>query len=187
MVGASGSGKTTLLNIIAGLDKPTGGKVTVGDQDISNLSDSNLSNFRAKTIGFVFQFFYLQPFLSLEKNVQVPLMFAGINNPVERKNRSDELIELVGLSDRKLHRPKELSGGQMQRVAIARALINRPKLIIADEPTGNLDRKNALAVMALFDDIRNKYKSSVLVVTHDNKVADRADRVLELEDGKILT
>lgn len=185
LVGASGSGKSTLLNIIAGLDSPTEGEVVFGDRSLSGLSDNELSNFRTTTIGFVFQFFYLQPFLSLEKNIQVPLMFSGVTSQAERKNRSDELINLVGLDDRKVHLPRELSGGQMQRVAIARALINRPELVIADEPTGNLDSKNAQAVMDLFDAIRNEYKSTVLVVTHDSKVADRADRVLELVDGRI--
>ncbi len=186
LVGPSGSGKSTLLNIMAGLEQPTDGSVVFGDQDIARLSDAQLSDFRARSIGFVFQFFYLQPFLSLEKNIQIPLMFAGVSSAQERQSSSDELIELVGLSDRKQHRPKELSGGQMQRVAIARALINRPKLIIADEPTGNLDSENARIVMDLFDDIRSTYGSSVLVVTHDSNIADMADRVVHLSDGKIV-
>ena len=185
LVGASGSGKSTLLNLIAGLEKPTNGSVRVNGDDIATMSDKQLSEFRSHTIGFVFQFFYLQPFLTLEKNIQVPLMFAGVRDKNERQRRSDELIELVGLSDRKTHLPKELSGGQMQRVAIARALINKPKIVIADEPTGNLDSKNAESVMHLLDNIRTRYNSSVLVVTHDHKISQMADRVLTLEDGRI--
>jgi ABC-type lipoprotein export system ATPase subunit len=184
--GPSGSGKSTLLQIIGGLDKPGSGSVVIDGQDISKLSDRKLSVFRNRTIGFVFQFFYLQPFLSLQTNLAVPGIFARMK-PAEYKARTAELAESVGLQDRLKHLPKELSGGQMQRAAIARALLNRPKLILADEPTGNLDSSNGEAIIELFDKVRRDFGTTVVVVTHDPKVAARADREIVLKDGRIVS
>ncbi len=183
--GASGSGKSTLLQLIGGLDKPSDGKVIVDGNDITKLSDRRLSIFRNKTIGFVFQFFYLQPFLRLQTNLEVPAMFARTKRSVRQK-QSGELAKAVGLEDRLTHLPKELSGGQMQRAAIARALLNRPKLILADEPTGNLDSVNGEAIINLFEQIRKDYGTTIVVVTHDPKVAARADREIRLQDGLII-
>jgi ABC-type lipoprotein export system ATPase subunit len=182
--GPSGSGKSTLLQLIGGLDKPSAGTVIVDNKNITKLNDRQLSLFRNKTIGFVFQFFYLQPFLRLQTNLEVPAMFAR----VKRKDRQapiKELSEAVGLSDRLRHLPKELSGGQMQRAAIARALLNKPKLILADEPTGNLDSTNGSAIIDLFDQVRREFGTTIIVVTHDPKVAARADREVALHDGVI--
>lgn len=182
--GPSGSGKSTLLQLIGGLDKPSEGSVHVDGKNITRLSDRQLSNFRGQTIGFVFQFFYLQPFLRLQTNLEVPGMFARTKRG-ERSTHARELAKEVGLDDRLKHLPKELSGGQMQRAAIARALLNKPKLILADEPTGNLDSKNGAAIIDLFEQVRRDYGTTVIVVTHDPKVAARADREIKLKDGVI--
>lgn len=182
--GPSGSGKSTLLQLIGGLDKPSGGTVSVDGKNITRLSDRQLSIFRNKTIGFVFQFFYLQPFLRLQTNLEVPGMFARTKRS-ERSVYARELAKEVGLDDRLKHLPKELSGGQMQRAAIARALLNKPKLILADEPTGNLDTTNGAAIIDLFEQVRRDYGTTIIVVTHDPKVAARADREIKLKDGVI--
>lgn len=184
LTGPSGSGKSTLLQLIGALDKPSEGSIVIDSHDVSKLSDRNLSNFRNRTIGFVFQFFYLQPFLSLQTNLEVPAMFARVS-PKVRHGRSKELAKRVGLAERLKHRPKELSGGQMQRAAIARALLNGPKLILADEPTGNLDSANGQAIIDLFDEIRHTLGTTIVVVTHDPKIAARADREIVLTDGEI--
>lgn len=184
--GPSGSGKSTLLQLIGGLDKPSQGIVTIGEQNLTKLSDRALSNFRNKTIGFVFQFFYLQPFLNLRTNLTVPAIFAR----TRRKDRllaADQLAEAVGLKDRLSHLPKEMSGGQMQRAAIARALLNKPKLILADEPTGNLDSANGDAIVELFEKVRKDFGTTIIVVTHDPKVAAHADREIVLKDGKVIS
>ena len=178
----SGSGKSTLLQLIGGLDKPTGGTVTVDGQNIGKLSDRHLSNFRNRTIGFVFQFFYLQPFLRLQANLEVPAMFARTGR-AERAARAQELATAVGLAERLQHYPKELSGGQMQRAAIARALLNKPKVLLADEPTGNLDSANSTAIIELFEQIRKDYGTTIIVVTHDAAIAARADREIVMKDG----
>ncbi len=185
LTGPSGSGKSTLLQLIGGLDKSDGGTIQITGQDLSKLRDHKLSRFRNLTIGFVFQFFYLQPFLDLEANIQVPAMFARTKRST-RKKRSLELAEAVGLSERLHHLPRELSGGQMQRAAIARALQNHPPILLADEPTGNLDRKNAVAIFNLFRTICDQQGTTVIVVTHDPVLAATADRVVELQDGAIV-
>ena len=185
ITGASGSGKSTLLQLIGGLDKPTRGDIKVSDISLSKLSDKKLSAFRLKTIGFVFQFFYLQPFLSLEQNLEVPGMFLR-NKRQDRKKRAEEIASKIGLSDRLHHLPKELSGGQMQRSAIARALFNKPKILLADEPTGNLDSKNSATIIDLFEDIRDTLGTTIIIVTHDHGIASRADRVVTLKDGIII-
>lgn len=184
--GPSGSGKSTLLQLIGGLDKPSDGTITVDGKNLTKLSDRHLSTFRNQTIGFVFQFFYLQPFLRLATNLEVPGMFARTKRR-DRMQAASELADAVGLKDRLRHLPKELSGGQMQRAAIARALLNRPKLILADEPTGNLDSTNGTAIIDLFEKVRQDFGTTIIIVTHDPKVAAHADREIVLEDGEIRT
>lgn len=185
ITGASGSGKSTLLQLMGGLDKPTSGEVVFGEKNLAKLSDSKLSEFRRKTVGFVFQFFYLQPFLRLESNITVPAMFAGTKR-AERSSRIKDLAEKVGLSDRLRHFPKELSGGQMQRAAISRALVNNPNILLADEPTGNLDSENGQAIIDLFEAIRSELGMAVVVVTHDRSIAAMADREINLKDGVVV-
>ncbi|MGF7228463.1 MAG: ABC transporter ATP-binding protein [Candidatus Saccharibacteria bacterium] len=185
ITGSSGSGKSTLLQLMGGLDKPTDGTITIAGTNLSQMSDRKLSRFRGQTIGFVFQFFYLQPFLNLERNLEVPGMFAHIKRH-ERRERVHELAAAVGLSERLQHLPRELSGGQVQRAAVARALLNRPKVILADEPTGNLDSKNGAAIIELFEKIRKDYGTTIVIVTHDYAIAQRADRHIALSDG-VLT
>lgn len=185
LTGPSGSGKSTLLQLIGGLDKPSEGKVLVADNDLAKLSDRKLSFFRGQTIGFVFQFFYLQPFLSVQTNLEVPGMFSRTKHN-DRVKKATELSDKVGLSERMKHKPKELSGGQMQRAAIARALLNNPKIILADEPTGNLDSVNGKAIIDLFEQVRSELGTTIIIVTHDSTVARRADREIELSDGVIV-
>ena len=184
ITGTSGSGKSTLLHMLGGLDKPTAGKIEIDGVNIAKLSDGRISQFRNKTIGFVFQFFYLQPFLSLEQNIMVPSMVVKAKNR-DRKARARELAQEMGLAERLKHLPKELSGGQMQRAAIARALFNRPKILIADEPTGNLDSANSAMILRLFQKVRNEYNTTILIVTHDEKIANLADRKLTMHDGEL--
>ncbi len=183
--GSSGSGKSTLLQLIGGLDKPDSGNITIDGVDIKKLSDHKLSLFRGKTIGFVFQFFYLQPFLRLGRNIEVPGMFTRLKRK-ERKLRVKQLAEIVGLSDRLNHFPAELSGGQIQRAAIVRALLNQPKILLADEPTGNLDSTNSAAIIDLFEQIRQQFGTTIIVATHDPNIAARADRIITLKDGAII-
>lgn len=184
IVGASGSGKSTLLHLLGGLDKPSQGKVIIDGQDINKLSDSRLSKFRNQAIGFIFQSFYLQPFLTLRQNIEVASMPARINKK-ERRQKIDDLAKQVDLYDRLKHRPRELSGGQIQRAAIIRALLNNPKIILADEPTGNLDSKNGQDVIRLFKDICSQYRTTVVIATHDQEIASQADRIITIKDGKI--
>lgn len=185
ITGASGSGKSTMLQLMGALDQPTAGIVTVAGKNLRKTRDGRLAQFRAETIGFVFQFFFLQPFLRLERNLEVPSMFARVPTRV-RRERTKELAGKVGLSERLRHYPKELSGGQMQRAAIARALMNSPKLLLADEPTGNLDSVNGKAIIDLFEAIRDELGTTVVVVTHDAGIAARADREIKMKDGKVV-
>lgn len=185
LMGPSGSGKSTLLQLLGGLDAPSSGSVTVAGNDLHSMSDHKLSEFRGSTIGFVFQSFYLQPFLRLERNLEVPGIFAGTKHGI-RRARALELAQVVGLSERLDHYPKELSGGQIQRAAIVRALFNNPKILLADEPTGNLDSKNSESIIELFENIREKFGTTVVIATHDPEIANRADRIIRLKDGALL-
>lgn len=185
LVGASGSGKSTLLHLLGGLDKPTSGEIIVGEQKIRSMSDRQLSQFRNQTIGFVFQSFYLQPFLTLSRNIEVASMPQRMKR-TERKQRIEELAKQVGLYDRLCHHPRELSGGQVQRAAIARALLNRPAIILADEPTGNLDSANSHDIIELFLQIKERYGTTIVIATHDGEIATKADRTITLKDGRLL-
>lgn len=185
ITGTSGSGKSTLLHILGCLDKPTSGRVTIEGQDTMKLSDAKLSELRKRTIGFIFQSFYLQPFLHLDDNVTVPAMFTN-KKKKDIDAQTASLLEQVGLADRAKHFPKELSGGQIQRAAIARALVNTPSILLADEPTGNLDSANGQAILSLFRMIREKLGTTIIVVTHDAAIAHQADRVITLKDGAVV-
>jgi putative ABC transport system ATP-binding protein len=184
ITGPSGSGKSTLANVIGGLDTPTSGTVLVDGQDLSHTRDSQLSNYRNQHIGFIFQSFNLQGTNTALENVMLPLVFGRMKNK-DRKARAKECLEAVGLGDRLKHKPGQLSGGQRQRVAIARALAGNPKIIIADEPTGNLDSTKGQEVMKLLGDL-NKKGITLLVITHDPTVARQARRIVEIHDGKII-
>jgi len=181
IMGRSGSGKSTLLHILGCLDIPTSGVYRLNNIEVSSLNDKELSKVRCSQLGFVFQSFNLLPQLNVMENVEVPLLYAGVEQK-ERRKRCHEMLELVGLSDRVEHRPTQLSGGQMQRVAIARALVNTPVLILADEPTGNLDTATSAEIMALFLDL-NRRGRTIIMVTHDQQVAAYAHRVLHIVDG----
>lgn len=185
ITGASGSGKSTLLQMIGGLDKPTSGRVLINGTDLAKLSDKDLAHFRNQVIGFVFQFFYLQPFLKLIDNIAIPAMFASVKDE-ERLQRAHDLLDIVGLKDRALHYPHELSGGQIQRAAIARALINNPNIILADEPTGNLDDANSQDIIRLLRHMSRTYGTTVIIVTHDIAIASQADRKIQLYEGRLL-
>ncbi|WP_346848902.1 ABC transporter ATP-binding protein [uncultured Clostridium sp.] len=182
IVGASGSGKSTLLHLIGGLDIPTSGKVFINDIDIYKQNETGLSIFRRRNIGFIFQFFNLMPILDVEENISLPAL---LDSEKVDKKYLDEIISMVGLEDRRKHIPSELSGGQQQRVSIARALINKPSIILADEPTGNLDSKNSKEVIELLKVTARKYNQTLILITHDRNVAEQADRVITLSDGKI--
>lgn len=184
ITGTSGSGKSTLLHLLGGLDKPNKGEIIVAGKSLKAMHDATLARFRNETIGFVFQFFYLQPFLTLQANIEVPAMFSRTKKSV-RRIKSTELADAVGLNERLKHLPRELSGGQMQRAAIARAIQNSPKILFADEPTGNLDRTNALAIFDLFETIRDTQGTTIVVVTHDKELAEKADRVINMQDGAV--
>lgn len=182
IMGPSGSGKSTLLYILGGLDTPTGGRVLLNGTDISSFGDEKMSGLRRRSIGFVFQFYNLIPNLNVEENIMLPLLLDG--QKMERcKDRLDRILDMVDLSDRRRHTPRELSGGQQQRVAIGRALITRPSLILADEPTGNLDRQNSREVIALLKESSKKYEQTIIMITHNRSIAQAADRVLQVSDG----
>lgn len=183
IMGPSGSGKSTLMNIIGCLDTPTGGSYILNGTDVSQLVDDNLAEIRNKEIGFVFQTFNLMPRYTALENVMLPLVYAGVGKK-DREKRALEVLEDVSLSDRISHKPNELSGGQRQRVAVARALVNKPSIILADEPTGNLDSKTSIDIMQLFSDIHSK-GNTIILVTHEEEIAQHAHRIIRLRDGEI--
>lgn len=183
IMGPSGSGKSTLMNIIGCLDTPTGGEYILNNTDVSRLIDNQLAEIRNKEIGFVFQTFNLLPRYTAFENVMLPMVYAG-KSKAERIRRAEEVVESVGLTDRANHRPNEMSGGQKQRVAVARALVNNPSIILADEPTGNLDSKTSIDIMNLFYEI-HKLGNTIILVTHEEDIALHAHRILRLRDGEI--
>jgi putative ABC transport system ATP-binding protein len=185
IMGASGSGKTTLMNIIGCLDTPTSGEYYLNNQLVSGLSDDELAGIRNKEVGFVFQTFYLLPRYNALENVMLPLIYAGVNKN-ERMARAEAMLELVGLKDRMHHKPNEMSGGQRQRVAIARALINNPSIILADEPTGNLDSRSSYEIMLLLEKLHNE-GNTIVLVTHEPDIALFGHRIVKLRDGKIIS
>ncbi len=185
IMGPSGSGKTTLLNLIGGLDRPSTGEVTVAGERLDQLSASGLSRWRARHVGFIFQFYNLMPTLSAERNVELPLLLTSLSAG-ERKRKVAAALELVGLSDRGKHKPGEMSGGQQQRVAIARALIADPTILICDEPTGDLDRHTAEEILGLLQMLNRQYGKSIILVTHDPKAAGYASRQLHVDKGQLL-
>ena len=183
ILGPSGSGKSTLLHLLGGVDKPTFGKVYIGGQSIYEMKERELTAFRRREIGQIYQFYNLIPVLNVEENICLPMLLD--HRQAERKDL-DELLDLLGLTERVNHLPSELSGGQQQRVAIGRALISKPKLIWADEPTGNLDQKNSREIIKLFRELNEKYGQTILLITHDEKIAEHAERILVIEDGRIV-
>jgi len=185
LMGPSGSGKTTLLNLIAGLDRPSEGEVRIGDQLVSAMSEAELARWRTRHIGFIFQFYHLLPVLSAYENVELPLLLLPLTG-AQRKQQVLTALELVGLSDRLAHRPGQLSGGQQQRVGIARAVVTDPTLIVADEPTGDLDARSAEEILNLLDELQKGLHKTILLVTHDPRAAQRAGRVLHLEKGRLV-
>jgi putative ABC transport system ATP-binding protein len=185
LMGPSGSGKTTLLNLIAGLDQPTEGEVNVAGERIDRLSGSQLARWRARHIGFVFQFYNLLPVLTAQQNVEVPLLLTNLSS-VQRRQNARMALELVGLGDRATHKPNELSGGQLQRVSIARALVSDPTLLVCDEPTGDLDRENAEEILKLLQMLNRDRGKTIVMVTHDPRAADHASRTLHLDKGRLV-
>ena len=185
LMGPSGSGKSTLLNLIAGIDKPSAGEIRVGGVDIASLSDSDLALWRSMHVGFIFQFYNLMPVLTAFGNVELPLQLTGLSR-AERRERVEAALELVGLTDRATHLPNELSGGQQQRVAIARALITDPTLIVADGPTGDLDRVTAQEILGLLGRLNDEIGKTIIMVTHDPKAAETAHRLIHLEKGVLV-
>ncbi len=185
IIGQSGSGKSTLMNIIGTLDEPTEGKVIIDGEDTSKLNKNELAVLRNETIGFIFQFHHLLPEFSVIENILMPYRIMHNKVTKEARDRANELIEIVGLEKVKDNKSTEISGGQQQRAAIARSLINSPKLILGDEPTGNLDTDTSDTVFSLLKDINEEYKTTFILITHDKKVAERAGRVIEIKDGKV--
>lgn len=184
IVGSSGSGKSTLLHLIGGVDRPTSGRVLVDGKDIYQMNDDNLAIFRRRQVGIVYQFYNLIPILNVEENITLPCDLDG--KQVE-KERLNELLKTLGLEHRRKHLPNELSGGQEQRVSIGRALINNPAIILADEPTGNLDSKASDEIMELLKMTNKKYKQTIIMITHNMELAKEADRILKIEDGKVIS
>ncbi len=183
IVGASGSGKSTLLHLIGGVDRPTSGKVFIEGKNIYNLNDDELAIFRRRQIGLIYQFYNLIPILNVEENITLPL---DLDNRDVNKTKLDELIETLGLTKRRKHLPNELSGGQQQRTSIGRAMITNPAIILADEPTGNLDSKSSDEIMELLKKSNRDYKQTIIMITHNMEIAKVADRIIKIEDGKIV-
>lgn len=184
IVGASGSGKSTLLHMLGCLDKPTSGDIYIEGENISNYKDEALAMMRRRKIGFVFQSYNLIPVLTVRENIEMPVL---LDDKKPDKEYINDLIEMLGLKEREKHLPNQLSGGQQQRVSIARALANKPSIIFADEPTGNLDRKNGLEVMEILKASAKKYEQTLVLITHEMSIANSADRVIEISDGKIVS
>ncbi len=185
LMGPSGSGKTTLLNLIAGLDTPSAGEVWVGDRQISSLSEAQLAHWRTRNVGFIFQFYHLLPVLSAYENVELPLLLLPLS-AAKRREQVTTALDLVGLTDRMSHRPGQLSGGQQQRVGIARAIVTDPTLIVADEPTGDLDSRSAEEILNLLGELQRTLQKTIIMVTHDPRAAERARRTLHLEKGRLV-
>ncbi len=183
IIGPSGSGKSTLLHLLGGLDRPTSGKVIIDEKSIYDFKDEELSIFRRRKIGFIFQFFNLIPVLDVEENIELPVI---LDNENVDKDYLDEIITILNLQDRRTHIPSELSGGQQQRVSIGRALINKPSIILADEPTGNLDSKNTREVIELLKFTAREFNQTLILITHDSNIASMADRVITIADGQII-
>ncbi|MCG8603350.1 MAG: ABC transporter ATP-binding protein [Verrucomicrobiales bacterium] len=186
LMGPSGSGKTTLLNLVAGIDSPTTGSLRISGRDVAQMSRGELTKWRSEHVGYIFQLYHLIPILTAYENVELPLLLTKLSRR-ERKQRIETALDLVGLSDRAGHRPTELSGGQEQRVAIARAIVHNPELLVADEPTGDLDRESADSILQLLQSLTKEHGKTVVMVTHDPKAANAADRTLHLEKGKLIT
>ena len=182
IIGASGSGKSTMLHLLGGVDRPTSGKVYINGTDIYSLSNDNLAIFRRKQIGLIYQFYNLIPVLNIEENISLPVLLDG--KQVD-KNKLNEIITTLGLKERVNHLPNQLSGGQQQRVSIGRSLINNPAIMLADEPTGNLDSKNSREIIDLLKYSNRKYEQTLIMITHDPEIAKEADRIIKIEDGKI--
>jgi putative ABC transport system ATP-binding protein len=185
LMGPSGSGKSTLLNLVAGIDKPSAGELRIAGVDIAQLADADLAAWRAANVGFIFQFYNLMPVLTAFQNIELPLQLTSLSR-AERRERVDTALSLVGLTDRQDHYPNELSGGQQQRVAIARALITDPTLIVADEPTGDLDRTTGGEILGLLDRLNVELDKTIIMVTHDPKAAEKAHRLIHLEKGVLV-
>lgn len=184
IIGASGSGKSTLLHMLGGVDKPTSGKIYIEDTDISSMNETELALFRRRKVGLIYQFFNLIPTLNVEKNILLPMLLDG-RKP--KKEEFDKIVKMLGLSERLNHLPNQLSGGQQQRVAIARSLIYRPSIILADEPTGNLDRKNSESILEMLKVSNKEYNQTILIITHDEKIALSADKMIRIDDGEIVS
>lgn len=185
VVGASGAGKTTLLQILGTLMPADGGRVEIAGTNVGSLNDKRLSQFRNRHIGFVFQFHHLLPEFTAAENVMLPALIGGMSRR-EAEHRAAELLEMVGLSSRASHKPSAMSGGEQQRAAIARALVNRPSVVLADEPTGNLDTRNRDEIYRLLSDVRERFGQTIVIVTHDERLAEQTDRKIVMSDGKIL-
>ena len=183
IVGSSGSGKSTLLHLIGGIDRPTSGKVYIDGKDIYTITNDELAIFRRRNIGIIYQFYNLLPILNVEENITLPCDLDGKN--VDKKKISD-LLKTLGLENKKLNLPNELSGGQQQRVAIGRSLINNPAIVLADEPTGNLDSKSSKEIVNLLKELNKKYNQTIIMITHNLEIANEADRIIQIEDGKIV-
>jgi putative ABC transport system ATP-binding protein len=184
IVGASGSGKSTLLHLLGGVDRPTSGKIIIDGEDVYSLNETNLAIFRRRQVGLIYQFYNLIPILNVTENITLPILLDG-KTPDEEYLK--ELIETLGLENRVKHLPNELSGGQQQRVSIGRALMNRPALVLADEPTGNLDSKSSKDIIELLKLSNQKYKQTIIMITHDHNLALNADRIITIDDGKIVS
>ena len=185
LMGPSGSGKTTLLNLIGGLDVPTGGQITIDGQRIDTMKGGQLAHWRSQNVGYVFQFYNLMPMLTAQRNVELPLLLTHLSG-AQRKRNAEIALQLVGLADRAKHKPNELSGGQQQRVAIARAIVSDPKLLICDEPTGDLDRQSAEDILGLLQTLNREHGKTIVMVTHDPKAAEYASHTLHLDKGSLV-